>query len=88
MEITKNHKRLQETTISQQNLESEIHEQMHRKSSKKKQKIWTQQLQALILKCDENFPVNKIKGRWCHREVLWTSQRTANTYTSESFQKF
>ena len=48
MEITKNHKRLQKTTISQQNLESEIHGQMHRKSSKKKQKIWAQQLQALI----------------------------------------
>ena len=39
MEITKNHKRLQETTISQQNLESEIHGQIHTKSSKKKQKV-------------------------------------------------
>ena len=62
MEITKNHKRLQETTISQQNLESEIHEQMHRKSSKKKQKIWTQQLQALILKCFEIFQLTKLKA--------------------------
>ena len=39
MEITRNQNRLQQTTISKYNLESEFHGQMLRKSSKKKQKI-------------------------------------------------